>query len=200
MVFWEAIVVMQPMAGRALLKSTLSSYLGHVLRSGGVVRKLRNEGVMRLHTGMYAGPQDKRRLYVPFKHRWRIHEPVDEKMWFHGRYVVILFDCNLDTAHSLQSMIYNNETTLVWQMRQKDKHHPVALFRDPHDYEIGHDLDTASDNETVLTPRHSRYRGRQYAQQALAQRWSHYLTSGSNRDEDLGEAEVAPYQQTAGAA
>eukprot|EP00756_Hemistasia_phaeocysticola_P055170 Hpha_TRINITY_DN3108_c0_g1::TRINITY_DN3108_c0_g1_i1::g.96587::m.96587 len=173
MVFWEAVVVMQPLLRREELTTVIRGYLSHVLRNGGVVRKFKNEGVMRMHTGMYAGPQDKRRMYVPFKHRWRIHEPVDERMWFHGRYVVVLFDCNLDTAYSLQSMIYNNNSTLTWQLRQKDKHHPVALLRDPHEFEIGHDLENPDDDDALASSSSSR---RRTGPGPTGQRWTEYLT------------------------
>eukprot|EP00755_Sulcionema_specki_P001803 Sspe_Gene.117526::Locus_108970_Transcript_1_1_Confidence_1.000_Length_652::g.117526::m.117526 len=174
MVLWEAVLILQPMMPRDSLHSVLSLYCRHLLKNGAVVRKLSNEGVMRLHRGMYAGPVDKRRLYVPAKHRWRIHEPVDEKMWYHGRYVVMLFDCNLDTAYSFQSLVNQNDATLEWQIRQRDKHHPLAAFRDPHEYEIGHDLENPTDEDMSVKERTKQWEA------YLGRRWADYLTMNPN--------------------
>ena len=185
MVLWEAILIKRPTLSGQDMHGVLKSYCSLIMREGGVVRKLKNEGVMRLHRGMHAGPMDKRRMYVPAKHEWRIHEPVDEKLYFHGRYVVMLFDCNLMTCTQLQKLINAQGDTLEWQIRQREKHHPFAALKDPHDFEVGSDLPSLSDEAQELLASHPQWDEWQGFQ---GRRWSEYLTHAPNAG-----AELAPH-------
>eukprot|EP01064_Diplonema_japonicum_P003651 TRINITY_DN1234_c3_g1_i1.p1 TRINITY_DN1234_c3_g1~~TRINITY_DN1234_c3_g1_i1.p1 ORF type:complete len:202 (+),score=32.64 TRINITY_DN1234_c3_g1_i1:37-606(+) len=187
MVLWEAVVIINPMITKEQLTSTLRTYCTHIMKNGGVVRKLRNEGVMRLHKGMYPGPIDKRRMYVPRKHEWRVHEPVDELQLFHGRYVVLLYDMNIPGSVGFQNLINSNTTTLEWLIRHRSKHHPLAAFKDPHDYEIGHDLQTLTEHDEQLLQSHPTWRQWGTFQ---SRRWSDYLSQSPNT------TEVAPVTPT----
>eukprot|EP01059_Diplonema_ambulator_P023804 TRINITY_DN39403_c0_g1_i1.p1 TRINITY_DN39403_c0_g1~~TRINITY_DN39403_c0_g1_i1.p1 ORF type:complete len:206 (+),score=20.19 TRINITY_DN39403_c0_g1_i1:50-619(+) len=180
MVLWEAIVVVNPLITKDALASIMRSYCTHVLKSGGVVRKIRNEGVMRLHKGMYSGPVDKRRMYVPRKHEWRIHEPVDESQLFHGRYLVMLFDLNVPNTLAFQDLIDGNSATLEWQIRHRSKHHPLATFKDPHDFEIGHDLQSLSEQDEHLLVSHPTWS--QWGE-FQSRRWSGYLLQNPSTTE-----------------
>ena len=188
MVLWEAIVIIHPTVAREQLANTLKSFCRVLLEDGGVIRKLRNEGIMRMHRGMHTGPMDKRRMYVPAIHQWRIHEPVDEKMFFHGRYMVMLFDASVDSAMHFQELVNNNQFTLEWQIRHRSKHHPLAAFKDPHDYEIGHDLNNVSEEEEELLQSHkgwSEWKGFQ------ASRWSNYLAQQPGGTSEITTASSA---------
>ncbi|KAJ9457916.1 hypothetical protein DIPPA_25887 [Diplonema papillatum] len=180
MVFFEAVVILAPTMRKEQLQSTLKTFCVHILKNGGVVRKVSNEGVMRLHRGMYPGPVEKRRMYVPRKHEWRIHEPVDEKLMHHGRYVVMLFDSSILAAQSLQSLVDGNANTLEWILRQRQKHHPLAAFKDPHDFEIGHDMQSLAEEETRLSQSH---KGWEQWKSFQGRRWSEYLTQQPNTSE-----------------
>eukprot|EP01063_Lacrimia_lanifica_P014840 TRINITY_DN21401_c0_g1_i1.p2 TRINITY_DN21401_c0_g1~~TRINITY_DN21401_c0_g1_i1.p2 ORF type:complete len:185 (+),score=58.86 TRINITY_DN21401_c0_g1_i1:43-597(+) len=177
MVLWEAIIVMHPQVPKDQLLGVMKMYCTHVLRDGGVVRKFSNEGVMRMQRGMHAGPTDKRRLYVPRMHKWRVHEPVDEKLFFHGRYLVMLYDSSVQTCLAFQDLVNNNQTTLEWQIRNRNKHHPMAAFKDPHDFEIGHDMQTLSEEQTQLNISHPQWKQWKTFQ---ARRWSEYLAQNPN--------------------
>eukprot|EP01061_Rhynchopus_euleeides_P011876 TRINITY_DN21468_c0_g1_i1.p1 TRINITY_DN21468_c0_g1~~TRINITY_DN21468_c0_g1_i1.p1 ORF type:complete len:204 (+),score=56.37 TRINITY_DN21468_c0_g1_i1:47-613(+) len=188
MVLWEAIVIVRPTIGAEQLQQVLKTYCTYVMREGGVVRKVRNEGVMRLHKGMHAGPTDKRRMYVPYKHEWRIHEPVDEKLLFHGRYIVMLFDSSVQSCIQLQKTINAQSHTLEWQIRQREKHHPFAAFKDPHDFEIGSDLQSLSEETAELLHSHPQW-GQWRSFQA--RRWSDYLTQAPNSTDLTPQASSA---------
>eukprot|EP01060_Flectonema_neradi_P034849 TRINITY_DN6246_c0_g1_i1.p1 TRINITY_DN6246_c0_g1~~TRINITY_DN6246_c0_g1_i1.p1 ORF type:complete len:191 (+),score=30.06 TRINITY_DN6246_c0_g1_i1:57-629(+) len=184
MVLWEAVIILHPTVAREQLTSTLKTFCRTLLEEGAVIRKLRNEGVMRLHRGMHAGPTDKRRLYVPAIHRWRIHEPVDDKMLFHGRYIVMLFDASVDSTLQFQELVNKNANTLEWQIRHRSKHHPLASFKDPHDFEIGHDLRNVSEEEEQLLNTHKQWNEWKDFQSS---RWSNYLAQQPGGTSDITE-------------
>eukprot|EP00754_Rhynchopus_humris_P040446 Rhum_TRINITY_DN23486_c0_g1::Rhum_TRINITY_DN23486_c0_g1_i1::g.178110::m.178110 len=177
MVLWEGILIVRPIMRPEELQAVLKNYCRVIMDDGGVVRKVRNEGVMRLHRGMYAGAMTKRRLYVPRKHEWRIHEPVDEKMLFHGRYIVFLFDANFQTTLGLQKKMEAGDTTLECLIRQRTKHHPLSSFKDPHDFEIGSDLPSLSEENSQLLSSHPTWSSWNEFQ---SKRWSDYLTQTPN--------------------